>query len=611
MTKKQKNNLIRIIVSIIIFIFGQIFGEESLSGFVLLFCAYFLIGYDVLMDAFSNLTKVHILDENFLMAIATVGAIAIKQYPEAVFVMIFYKVGELFESIAVGKSRNAIRGLTDMRPDYANIFKDGKKVSVSPEDIKVGDIILIEPGEKVPLDCVVKKGTSHINVSALTGESVPLFAEAGVELMSGGINGESPLECEVIKEFYDSTVMKILELVENSASNKAKSENFITHFAKYYTPIVVGIAVILGLIVPIFAGNFTTWLEKALIFLVVSCPCAVVISVPLSFFVGIGKSSNAGVLIKGSNYLEDLSKVGTVVFDKTGTITEGEFFVSDVKSNGLSKEELIKIGALCELHSSHPIAISLKKENKLPINENDVKNTVEILGQGVKAEILGETYFFGNKKLMENENIEVDVTEEWATVVYIAKKGEYLGCIIIEDKIKEDSKKAISSLKSLGIKHFVMLTGDKKAVAERVGEKVGISEIHSELLPQDKVRLIEEIKEKYKNDGKVIFTGDGINDAPVLMSADIGISMGGVGSDAAIEASDAVIMDDSIAKIPVAITIAKKTNRIVWENIVFSLFIKFGVLILSVFDYTNMWEASFADVGVAVIAILNALRMFL
>lgn len=611
MTKKQKKQLISIIISIVIFIFGQIFGEETVTGLALLFAAYVFIGWDVLVEAFGNLAKAHILDENFLMAITTVGAIAIKQYPEAVFVMIFYKVGELFENIAVGKSRNAIRQITDMRPDYANILEDGKKVSVSPENVKIGDIILVEPGEKIPLDCVVKKGNSHINVTALTGESVPLFAEEGVLLMSGGINGEGALECEVTKEFYDSTVMKILELVENSASNKAKSEDFITHFAKYYTPVVVGVAVILGLIVPVFFGNFASWLERALIFLVVSCPCAVVISVPLSFFVGIGKSSKAGVLIKGSNYLEDLAKIGTVVFDKTGTITEGEFFVSDVKSEKASREKLIEIGALCELHSNHPIAVSLKNENKLPLNEKRVKNTVEIAGQGVSAEIDGDTYLCGNKKLMDNNAIAVENAEEWATTVYIAKNNEYLGSIIIEDKIKKDSKKAVDLLKKAGVKHFVMLTGDKKAVAERVGKQVGIQEIHSELLPQDKVKIIEEIKEKYKSDGKVVFTGDGINDAPVLINADVGISMGGVGSDAAIEASDAVIMDDNISKIYSAITIAKKTNKIVWQNIVFSLFIKFGVLILSMFGLTNMWEASFADVGVAVIAILNALRVFL
>lgn len=611
MTKKQKKQLISIIISIVIFIFGQIFGEDTVTGLVLLFTAYVFIGWDVLFEAFGNLAKAHVLDENFLMAIATVGAIAIKQYPEAVFVMIFYKVGELFESIAVGKSRNAIRQITDMRPDYANILEDGKKVSVSPETVKKGDIILVEPGEKIPLDCVVKKGNSHINVTALTGESVPLFAEEGILLMSGGINGEGALKCEVVKEFYDSTVMKILELVENSASNKAKSEDFITHFAKYYTPVVVGVAVILGLIVPIFFGNFASWLERALIFLVVSCPCAVVISVPLSFFVGIGKSSKAGVLIKGSNYLEDLAKIGTVVFDKTGTITEGEFFVSDVKSEKVSREKLIEIGALCELHSNHPIAVSLKNENKIPLDEKRVENTVEIAGQGVSAEIDGDTYLCGNKKLMDNKKIPVCAEEEWATAVYIAKNNEYLGSIIIEDKIKKDSKKAVDLLKKVGVKNFVMLTGDKKAVAERVGKQVGIEEIHSELLPQDKVRIIEEIKEKYKSDGKVIFTGDGINDAPVLINADVGISMGGVGSDAAIEASDAVIMDDNISKIYSAITIAKKTNKIVWENIVFSLFIKFGVLILSMFGLTNMWEASFADVGVAVIAILNALRVFL
>lgn len=611
MTKKQKKSLLYITVSTCLFIVGQIFGKESVVGLVLLLLSYIIIGYDVLIKAFENLIKAHVLDENFLMAIATVGAICIKDYPEAVFVMIFYKIGELFESIAVGKSRNAISELADMRPETANILKDGKKSVVSPEDVKVGDIIIIEPGDRIPLDCIVKKGNSHIDASALTGESVPLFAEENTNLMSGAINMEGVLEAEVTKEFYDGTVAKILELVENSASNKAKSEDFITHFAKYYTPIVVIFAIIVGFIPPIFVGEFASWLKRALIFLVVSCPCAVVISVPMTFFSGIGKASKQGILVKGSNYLEMLSKAGTVVFDKTGTLTEGEFYVSEIKSEKVSKEELIKIGALCEVYSKHPIAVSLKKEYKEEICESDVKNVKEIAGCGVSAEIGGEMYLCGNKKLMEIESIDVYEESTSGTVIYIAKNGEYLGHIIIGDRIKEESKEAVTLLKNAGIKHIVMLTGDKKAVAEKVAKQLSIEEYHSELLPQDKVRIIEEIMEKYKDDGKTVFVGDGINDAPVLMRADVGISMGGVGSDAAIEASDIVLMDDNISKIHTSIQLAKKTNRIVWQNIVFALFIKFAVLILSTFGLTNMWEASFADVGVAVIAILNALRMFL
>lgn len=611
MTKKQKKSLLYIIVSTCLFIVGQIFGKESVVGLVLLLLSYIIIGYDVLIKAFENLIKAHVLDENFLMAIATVGAICIKDYPEAVFVMIFYKIGELFESIAVGKSRNAISELADMRPETANILKDGKKSVVSPEEVKVGDIIVIEPGDRIPLDCVVKKGNSHIDASALTGESVPLFAEENTNLMSGAINMEGVLEAEVTKEFYDGTVAKILELVENSASNKAKSEDFITHFAKYYTPIVVILAIIVGFIPPIFVGEFASWLKRALIFLVVSCPCAVVISVPMTFFSGIGKASKQGILVKGSNYLEMLSKAGTVVFDKTGTLTEGEFYVSEIKSEKVSKEELIKIGALCEVYSKHPIAVSLKKEYKEEICESDVKNVKEIAGCGVSAEIGGEMYLCGNKKLMESESIDVYEESTSGTVIYIAKSGEYLGHIIIEDRIKEEAKKAVSLLKNAGIKHIIMLTGDKKAVAEKVAKQLSIEEYHSELLPQDKVRIIEEIMEKYQADGKTVFVGDGINDAPVLMRADVGISMGGVGSDAAIEASDIVLMDDNISKIHTSIQLAKKTNRIVWQNIVFALFIKFAVLVLSAFGLTNMWEASFADVGVAVIAILNALRMFL
>lgn len=611
MTKKQKKNLLCIIVSILLFVMGQVLGEKNLFGLIFLFLSYIIIGHDVLIKAFKNLRKAHILDENFLMAIATVGAIAIKEYPEAVFVMIFYKVGELFESIAVGKSRKSISQLADMRPDYANLFKDGKKVVVSPEEVRVGDIIIIEPGDKIPLDCVVKKGNSYIDVSALTGESVPLFAGENTELMSGAINADGVLTAEVTKEFYDSTVSKILELVENSASNKAKSEDFITHFAKYYTPTVVALAVIVGFIPPIFVGDFSSWFQRALIFLVVSCPCAVVISVPLTFFASIGKASRQGILIKGSNYVEALSKVGTVVFDKTGTLTEGEFFVSKIKSEKIPKDELIKIGALCELHSKHPIAVSLKKEYKGEIDEREVENVKEIAGCGVSAEIGSEIYFCGNKKLMETQNISIKEENTVGTVVYISKKEEYLGCIIIEDKMKKEAQKAVSFLKNAGVKHIVMLTGDKKAVAEKVAEELLIDECHSELLPQDKVSIIEEIMCKYKNDGKTVFVGDGINDAPVLMRADIGISMGGVGSDAAIEASDIVIMDDRISKIHTAILLSNKTNKIVWQNIIFSLFIKFAVLILSVGGYTNMWIASFSDVGVAVIAILNALRMFL
>lgn len=611
MTKKQKKNLYKIIISAVVFLFGFILPVNDIVKKSIFFAVYIFIGYDVLIKAFKNLKRIYSLDENFLMAIATVGALCIDEFPEAVFVMIFYKTGELFESIAVGKSRKSISSLMDLRPDYANILKDGKIIKISPEEIKKGEIIIIEPGEKIPLDGVVTKGSTSINLAALTGESMPSFVTVGDFVMSGSININGVIEVKVEKEFYDSTVNKILELVENSAANKSKSEAFITKFAKYYTPVVVISAITLAIFIPLILGNFAMWLERALIFLVVSCPCALVISVPLSFFAGIGKASKNGILIKGSNYLEALSNTKTVVFDKTGTLTYGDFFVDGVYPQNISRDELIELAAKCEFFSNHPISASLKKEYGKEISKDEILNAEEIAGFGVSAYVNGKNVFVGNKKLMEKEGIKTAETNHIGTVVHVACDGIYMGYIIIADKIKKESEKVICELKNSGVLKTVMLTGDKKEVAEAIADKIGIGAVYSELLPSDKVSCIENIIKKEKKGQKVVFVGDGINDAPVLIRADIGISMGSIGSDAAIEASDVVIMDDNPSKIALAINLSKKTKHIVMQNIIFALFIKFAVLILGATGHANMWVAAFADVGVSVIAILNAMRMYI
>ena len=547
------------------------------------------------------------------MSIATLGALFIDEFPEAVFVMLFYKTGELFESIAVGKSRKSISNLINLRPDYANLIKDGEILKVEPESVSVGDVVLVSAGEKIPLDGVVVKGRASLNMMALTGESLPVLKEVGSEVMSGSVNIDGALEIRVEKEFYNSTVNKILELVEESSLNKSKSEAFITKFARYYTPVVVMCAFVLATVFPLFLGSFSMWLKRALIFLVVSCPCALVISVPLSFFAGIGKASKNGILIKGGNFLEALSDVKTVIFDKTGTLTEGDFFVSGIcpkYPSKVSKEELLELAAKSEYFSNHPIALSLKREYGRKIDKNEVTEVTEILGYGVTATVNGKKIITGNGKLLLLKNgIEIPKISETGSVLYVSCDNEYIGHIVIEDKIKSEAKEAVASFKKLGIKDIVMLTGDKKEIAEEIAKKLGIDIFYSELLPQDKVKITEKIMNDKKS-GKVCFVGDGINDAPVLMRSDIGISMGGVGSDAANEASDIVLMNDKLTKIVTAVKISRKTKKIVLENIIFALLVKFAVLILGAFGYADMWLASFSDVGVSVIAILNALRLF-
>ena len=612
MTKKQKKNFYRIIITALLFVLTELIPINYPIKRTIFFIIYLFIGYDVLLKVFKNLRSIKNLDENFLMSIATLGAFFIDEFPEAVFVMLFYKTGELFESIAVGKSRKSISSLVNLRPDYANLIKDGEILRVEPESVSVGDIVFVSAGEKIPLDGVVVKGRASLNMMALTGESLPVLKEVGSEVMSGSVNIDGALEIRVEKEFYNSTVSKILELVEEASSNKSKSEAFITKFARYYTPVVVMCAFVLATIFPLFLGNFSMWLKRALIFLVVSCPCALVISVPLSFFAGIGKASKNGILIKGGNHLEALSNVDTVIFDKTGTLTEGDFFVSGIfpkYPKKISKETLLEIAVKSEYFSNHPIALSLKREYGKKIDRNEVTEVTEILGYGVTATVNGRKIITGNDKLLLKNGIEIPKINETGSVLYVSCDKEYIGYIVIEDKIKDEAKKTIASLKKLGIKEIVMLTGDKKEIAEEIANKLGINCFYSELLPQDKVKITEKIMNNKKS-GKVCFVGDGINDAPALMRSDIGISMGGVGSDAANEASDVVLMDDKLTKIAAAVKISRKTKKIVFENIIFALSTKFAVLILGVFGYADMWIASFADVGVSVIAILNALRLF-
>ena len=609
----MKKRGIKIIISAILFVLALVipFSNEWINN-VLFIISYLVVGFEILKKAVRNIFRGKVFDENFLMTVATIGAFAIGEFPEAVAVMLFYQVGELFQSYAVDKSRKSIASLMDIRPDYANIEKDGKVEKVDPDEVKIGDIIIVKTGEKIPLDGVVVDGTSSLDTMALTGESVPRVVKTEDEVLSGCINKDGLLKIRVTKEFGESTVSKILDLVENASSKKSKSENFITKFAKYYTPTVVIIAVLLAFIPPIILKDFSTfsvWLYRALSFLVVSCPCALVISIPLSFFGGIGGASKMGILIKGSNYLEALANTETVVFDKTGTLTEGIFEVQDIYAEGIEKDELLRIVAHAENYSNHPIAKSVKKAYNKEIDENIIKNPQELSGKGIWAKIDEKDILVGNEKLMVEEKIDFKKCDEVGTILYVAIDKKYVGYVLIADKIKQDSSKTIRELKTMNIKETVMLTGDKKEVGEYVAKKLNMDKVYTELLPDGKVEKVEELLKQKSEKGKLVFVGDGINDAPVLTIADIGVAMGGLGSDAAIEAADIVIMTDETSKISKAINLSKKTMRIVRENIIFAIFVKIAVLVLTAFGASTMWEAVFADVGVSVIAIINALRM--
>lgn len=616
MTKKQKKNLYRIISALVFYVALRIVNiENPYLDFFLYLIPYLIVGYDVLKGALHGILNKQVFDENFLMAVATVGAIGLGEYPEAVAVMLFYQIGELFQSYAVGKSRKNISNLMDIRPDYANIEKDGELVKVDPDEVAIGDIITVVVGEKIPLDGIVVEGTSSLNTSALTGESKPRSVKVNDEVISGCINMESPLKIKTTKDFGESTVSKILDLVENATSAKSKSENFITKFAHYYTPIVCYSALAVAILPPLVNGlilgngyNWSTWLIRALTFLVVSCPCAIVISIPLSFFGGIGGASSQGVLVKGSNYLEQLSKVKIVAFDKTGTMTKGIFEVTTIHNNEFSKEELLDYAAHGEIFTTHPIGKSIIKEYGKPLDKSRVKSVKEIPGKGIKAIIDDKTVLIGNEKLMSEYGVSIIECHDEGTIVHLALDNHYKGHIHIGDVIKPTSEKAISELKKIGIRLTVMLTGDERHVGENVAKKLNIDRVYSELLPQDKVSKVEELLKDKKEDEVLAFVGDGINDAPVLSLADIGIAMGALGSDAAIEAADVVLMDDDPLKISKAIKIAKKCMRIVYENIFFAIGIKVACLILTAIGITNMWIAIFADVGVMVICVLNAIR---
>lgn len=614
MNKKQKKMLLRIIIAAVLIVVFSLLPAEGYLRFVLFMIPYLVIGYDILKKAFKGILNKQVFDENFLMAVATVGAILLGDYSEGVAVMLFYQIGELFQSYAVGKSRRNISELMDIRPDYANIEKDGTLEQVDPDEVEIGTIIVVQPGEKVPIDGVITEGTSTLNTSALTGESLPRDAKAGDEVISGCINMTGLLKIRTTKEFGESTVSKILELVENSSSRKSKSENFISKFAKYYTPAVCYGALALAFIPPIVLlimgkpAMWGDWIYRALTFLVISCPCALVISIPLSFFAGIGGASNQGILVKGSNYLETLAQTKYVVFDKTGTMTQGVFEVSGIHHNKMPDEKLLEYAALAECSSSHPISKSLQKAYGKPIDRNRVTDIEEISGNGVIAKVDGISVAAGNTKLMNRLGIAYQDCHHVGTVVHMAIDGKYAGHILISDIIKPHAKEAIAELKKAGISKTVMLTGDSKRVADQVAEELGIQEVYSELLPADKVSRVEELLNQKSEKDKLAFVGDGINDAPVLSRADIGIAMGALGSDAAIEAADIVLMDDDPLKISKAIKIARKCIRIVYENIYFAIGIKILCLILGALGIANMWMAIFADVGVMIIAVLNAIR---
>ena len=614
MNKKQKKMLIRIIIAAVLIVVFSLLPVEGYLRFGLFMIPYLVIGYDILKKAFKGIVNKQVFDENFLMAVATVGAILLGDYSEGVAVMLFYQIGELFQSYAVGKSRRNISELMDIRPDYANIEKDGTLEQVDPDEVEIGTIIVVQPGEKVPIDGVITEGTSTLNTSALTGESLPRDAKAGDEVISGCINMTGLLKIRTTKEFGESTVSKILELVENSSSRKSKSENFISKFAKYYTPAVCYGALALAFIPPIVLlimgkpAMWGDWIYRALTFLVISCPCALVISIPLSFFAGIGGASNQGILVKGSNYLETLAQTKYVVFDKTGTMTQGVFEVSGIHHNEMPDEKLLEYAALAECSSSHPISKSLQKAYGKPVDRNRVTDIEEISGNGVIAKVDGISVAAGNTKLMNRLGIAYQDCHHVGTVVHMAIDGKYAGHILISDIIKPHAREAITELKKAGISKTVMLTGDSKRVADQVAGELGIQEVYSELLPADKVSRVEELLNQKSEKDKLAFVGDGINDAPVLSRADIGIAMGALGSDAAIEAADIVLMDDDPLKISKAIKIARKCIRIVYENIYFAIGIKILCLILGALGIANMWMAIFADVGVMIIAVLNAIR---
>ena len=609
MTKKQKHLLARIIVAAVLFAAGGLLHLEGWAELGVYLICYAVIGWDIVWKAITNILHGQVFDENFLMTIATVGALILGEHSEGVAVMLFYQVGEWFQSYAVSKSRRSITSLMDIRPDYANIEKDGKLIQVDPEDVKIGDTIIVKPGERVPLDGKIIKGSSTLDTSALTGESMPREVEAGMEVISGCINQTGILTIQTTKEFGESTVAKILDLVENASDKKGRMENFITRFARYYTPVVVFAALALAVLPPLVTGQaFSIWIYRALTFLVISCPCALVISIPLSFFGGIGGASKIGVLVKGSNYLEALAYTETVVFDKTGTLTKGSFAVTEIQANGMTDEELLELAAYAEDYSNHPISLSIQKAYGKKIDNSRITDVQEIAGHGVQAVIDGMTVLAGNAKLMEREHIPYTASNAIGTVVYVAFDGRYVGCIVIADEIKADAPAAIKTLKAAGIRQTVMLTGDADAVGQDVAHRLGLDRAYTELLPADKVDRVEELLAQKSDKGMLAFVGDGINDAPVLARADVGIAMGALGSDAAIEAADVVLMTDEPSKIAAIMQIARKTIRISNENIVFALGVKFLVLILGAVGRANMWAAVFADVGVSVIAILNAIR---
>ena len=606
----MKKRTIKIIIAFILFLIAICipFPKEWMKKGIYI-VSYCIVGLDIVWKAVRNITRGKVFDENFLMTIATIGAFAIGEFPEAVAVMLFYQIGELFQSYAVDKSRKSIASLMNIRPDFANVKRDNQIIKVNPEEVKIGETIVVKPGEKIPLDGIIVEGNSLVDTSALTGESIPKEVGSGDEVLSGCINQNGLLTIKVEKEFGESTVSKILDLVENASSKKSKSENFISKFAKYYTPIVVITAVLLAIIPPFILkdATFIDWLYRALTFLVVSCPCALVISIPLGFFGGIGGASKMGILVKGSNYLEALSKAEIVVFDKTGTLTQGVFKVQKIHPVDISKEELIELTAHAESYSNHPISVSIREAYGKEIEHNRIEKIQELPGLGVIAKVDEKEILAGNEKLMQQKKIQYSKCEEIGTIIYIAIENKYAGYIVIADEIKEDAKKAIKELKKNNISKTIMLTGDKKEVGESVAKKIGIDQVYTELLPDGKVEKMEKLLKETSQTGKLVFVGDGINDAPVLALSDIGIAMGGLGADSAIEAADIVIMTDEPSKIVNAIKISKKTMRIVKQNIIFAISIKVAVLILSAFGLSNMWEAVFADVGVSVIAILNAL----
>lgn len=600
-----------LIVGAIIYAIALLYNGNNKISIILFVASYLAIGGEVILTAIKNILRGEVFDENFLMSIATIGAFFIGEYPEAVAVMLFYQIGEVFQGYAVNKSRKSISSLMNIRADYANVLRNGSEFKVSPEEVNLEEIIVIKPGERVPLDGTVIEGTSFLDTSALTGESVPREVKTGDEILSGAINDNGVLKVKVNKEYGESTVARILELVENASNKKAPTEKFITKFSKVYTPIVVFIAIIVAIVPPLLIkdATFSEWLYKALSLLVVSCPCALVVSIPLGVFSGIGAASKKGILVKGGNYLEALKESEIVVFDKTGTLTKGVFKVTNINAKNISEDELLEITAIGESNSNHPIALSIANAYGKEINKNEIESYKEVAGHGVEAIIKGKKVLLGNSKLMKSNNISYDEVDTIGTIVHIAIDGEYKGNIVISDEVKENVKEALTELKSVGIKKTIMLTGDSKVVADKVAKAIGIDEVHAELLPSDKVNKVEEILNKKSANGKVLFVGDGINDAPVLARADIGIAMGGVGSDAAIEAADVVLMKDKVEAISEAIRVSRKTSKILWQNIIFSLAIKVAVMILVIFGLTNMWAAVFADVGVTLLAVLNSMRI--